>query len=189
MPKEARFIQHIFEDAYQKYGSKILRNILKYISDEEVASDLLQETYLSFWEQLCNNKNILSSESWLMVVSRNKTLTYLKSKNAQSYIPIDDTLLIERSQKEENQESLYNQKQKLLIEAVNNLPQRKREVFVLNQYEGVAIEDVAHLMNISTNSAHEYLRDAVRQLRKQISPSVDALDMLSCIFILSSFFS
>ncbi len=65
---------------YKKYYKNIYLNILKLVQLPQSAEDILQDVFLTFWE----NRNKLSSEQsisgWLFVVSHSKSLSYLKKK-------------------------------------------------------------------------------------------------------------
>jgi RNA polymerase sigma factor (sigma-70 family) len=84
-----------FNAVYNKYHNAVYANILKYVQSKAQAEDILQEVFLSLWENRQNLRENGSVGGWLFVVSHNKSLAFLRKalteKKAFSALPQVET--------------------------------------------------------------------------------------------------
>src|SRR4051794_7452954 len=122
----------------KSYGRQLFDFIRSRVAVTEDAEDILQDV----WYQLSNQNSIDEIESmsgWLHLVARNKiTDSYRKKKNERldNYINDDEELSIENiflaapdsGETKELQQLFWEN----LFDALEELPQAQREVFILN---------------------------------------------------------
>lgn len=65
-----------FNDFYEWFKKKIFYNILAVIPNTDMAEEILQDTFVSFLENIDRIDDNVSSLGYLMKISRNKALTY-----------------------------------------------------------------------------------------------------------------
>jgi RNA polymerase sigma-70 factor (ECF subfamily) len=79
------------------------------------------------------------------------------------------------------QDMLSGQKvEEVLLHALDSLPERCREIFMLNKFEGKKQKDIAAMLNISVNTVEAQMSIAYKKLRIELK---DYLPLL--LFILS----
>jgi len=157
-----------FDALYHQYHHAVYSNIRKLIRQEEAAEDILQEVFLALWE----NRQKLDYErvaGWLFVISYNKSIKYLKRKRRESAVSLVDELLHSNIPEEETgSEELHRFRVSMIEDAVNHLPERKKQVFRLCRYEGKSCDEVARIMDISPTSVNDYLKQSNRFIREYI---------------------
>jgi len=159
-----------FNALYARYHKPVHANILKLIDDQELAIEVLQDVFLSLWQNRFKVQVDRSVGGWLFVVSYHKSLNILRHKLKESVAYVadyPDELWVEDDST--LQEEIYNTQMQILEEAVDVLPKRKREVFRMCRYEGRSKEDVAHLLGLSTQSVSDYLKQSNKAIKKYIS--------------------
>ena len=157
-----------FDSLYYRYYQAVYANIYKMVNQQQCAEDILQEVFLSLWE----NRKSLDMEKvagWLFVVSYNKAATSLKKKLKEPAILVQeaglpDTMLLPA----ETDEQLYQLRLSVVEEAINHLPARKKEVFRLCRFEGRSYDEVAELLGISVMSVKDYLKQSTQFIRKYV---------------------
>jgi len=172
-----------FDALYMKYHQSIYFNIKKLTKDPEVTHDILQEVFISLWEKratMDENKPVLN---WLISVSYNKSINYLKSqlrdelkiKAFCNVNLIDDK---ERNLRELQLDQLEN--------AVKNLSPQKGRVFNLCKLQGKTYDQTAKELNISKYTVKEYLVEAVVNVKDYIKSHPGSFTALFCAgFILA----
>ncbi|KKX48641.1 RNA polymerase sigma factor [Sphingobacterium sp. IITKGP-BTPF85] len=65
-------------------------------------------------------------------------------------------------------EDLYEQQIRMIHQAVEKLPKKKREVFKLCRIEGRSADEVAKIMGISSHSVKDYLKQSNRAIKDYI---------------------
>ena len=158
-----------FDRLYNLYYRAVHLNILKFVKEPEMAKDLLQEVFLSLWHNRFKFDTHETIGGWLFIVSHNKSLNFLRKKLNES-IEYVVTYPVEPEEPGSGieAEELYILQMRLLDEAVNNLPARKKEVFKLCRYEGRSRADVADLLGISLQSVNDYLKQSNAAIRKYV---------------------
>lgn len=173
-----------FDALYHQYHQAVYANIWKIVKQHEAAEDILQEVFLAMWE---NRKKLHAGKvaGWLFVTSFNKSIKYLKQKKKELAPSGIASLYLESLQEEPLSEELYTFQLSMVEEAVNHLPERKKEVFRLCRYEGRSYDEVAGMLGISVNSVKDYLKQSTRFIKDYIiSHQAESLATGASLFIL-----
>lgn len=73
--------QPAFEELYQLTSAKLYGLILKMVSDQDIAADLLQESYTKVWQQAQSYRSDLGNAwAWLCQVTRNTAIDWLRAQ-------------------------------------------------------------------------------------------------------------
>lgn len=186
MPIRQRRI--FFDQAYTRYHKAVYANIRKIVEDESAAEDLFQEVFLCFWEKLSEEDVINSVDSWLFVVSHNKAISYLKKKISESLMIFSEDFTESTVElKEEVEDFEFREEQiRIINEAVSYLSSRKKQVFMLNKYEGKSIEQIASMLNLTPQSVREYLKQSIRFIRQYVFKKKSVKSLPALIFSLVS---
>jgi len=157
-----------FDYLYHKYHHIVYANILKIVKLPVTAEDILQDVFVSLWENRHKLKGP-SIEGWLFVVSYNKSISFLKRSIKLSVDYVENYRLFDQLISEEDlDESIYLSQVMILEKAVNALPKRKKEVFKLCRLEGKSKEEVASILGISPVSVGDYLKQSNKAIRNYV---------------------
>lgn len=157
-----------FDGLYHQYHHAVYSNICKLIGQKEAAEDILQEVFLALWERR-HKLDTARVAGWLFVTSYNKSLKYLKKKSREKAVHLsDDMLYTDIAGEDVTSEDLYSLRISMIEDAVNHLPERKKQVFRLCRYEGRSCDEVARMLDLSPGSVKDYLKQANRQIRDYI---------------------
>lgn len=76
-----------FDTIYQTYHQKIYRLCMGYVNDEELAKDMVQETFIAIWKNLSNFRKESALGTWVYRIAVNNCLRQLdRKKKADSHI-------------------------------------------------------------------------------------------------------
>lgn len=156
-----------FEVLFYKYRNKVKGFAVKIIPSKIDFEEIVQEVFVKVWI----NKESINPEkdfqSYLFSIAKNLILDHLKSAvNRKLYFigeHFQQDLFIE-----DNPESLLidaaeEKLQKLIME----IPERRREIFLLSRFEGLSYRQIAEKLNISENTVDSQIRNALAFLRKE----------------------
>jgi RNA polymerase sigma-70 factor (family 1) len=157
-----------FDTLYWKYHQAVYRNIFKFVKEQIVTEDILQEVFAKLWEK---RKDINASQSvagWLFVISFNLSVDYVRKKMREQTIQkellnldFDDDYSLDRK-------SIYEDQYQLLEKAIANLSPKKRKIVTLCKLEGKTYDEVAEELKISRNTVKEHLSVAMLKLNDYI---------------------
>lgn len=157
-----------FDTLYWKYHQAVYRNIFKFVKEQIVTEDILQEVFAKLWEK---RKEINASQSvagWLFVISFNLSVDYVRKRLREQTIhkellnlDFDDNYSLDRK-------NIYEDQYQLLEKAIAQLSPKKRKIVTLCKLEGKTYDEVAEELKISRNTVKEHLSIAMVKLNDYI---------------------
>lgn len=143
-----------------------LRRMLEPAEAEEV----LQEAYLKLFVALRDDK-ALAPRPFLFRVARNLAISVLRRKkvmekyDTNAGITLHDTTQMEAVERRVSRE----EEQRALVAAINALPPKCRQVFVMRKIDGLSHEQIARILDISHKTVENHLARGMRLCREHIT--------------------
>lgn len=144
-----------------------VRSIIRLIT-KETNEDLEQEVYVKVWKNSDKYKEQGSFKSWVNTIAKNVSKDYLKSvqkRNADS-VTDDDTVFNNVKDKHDTPELrlVSNERQKYIINAVNTLKPKFKEVVLLCEMYGYTYEEAAQKLKCPIGTIKSRLFNAKKEL-------------------------
>lgn len=157
----------IFERYYpllHHYGKNMSQN-------SSLTEDVLQDFFLYLYEHRASLKELDSMKAYLFASFRRRLLRHMKRIAKETHIPLQDFQdsphVVQFSKEELIIEEQSNEiRRTLLIESLNQLPPRQREVLYLRYYNHMNLEEISEVMEISKQGVANTLYKAFKALRK-----------------------
>jgi RNA polymerase sigma-70 factor (ECF subfamily) len=127
--------------------------------------DIVQETFLRIWEK---KQNLIGSGDlpfYLYAAIRNNCLTHLQKQQKTVLRDIEVQELTEtpgEKPRSDNPEADYDT---LLKNALDNLPPKCREVFMLSRISGLTYQQIGQTLDISVKTVENQMCKALKILR------------------------
>lgn len=157
------------------YSKRLMGFIRKRVGNEADAEDILQDV---FYQLIGNTKPIEQLTAWLFTVTRNKITDRNRKKKPELLDDLytegaedagfDWTNLFFDDNSTPETEYLRAIFWETLQEALNELPAAQRDVFVLNEIEGVPFKEIAEQTGETINTLISRKRYAVLHLRERL---------------------
>jgi RNA polymerase sigma-70 factor (family 1) len=154
-----------FEAIFKSY-SKALRNFIYYKSgDLDQSEDLVQEAFVKLWNN-CAKVSIEKAKSFLYTVVNNAFLNEVAHKK----VVLEYQKQSHKSYTHESPEYLLEEKQysDKLQNAIANLPDKQREVFLMNRIDKMSYKEIAETLDLSVKAIEKRMHLALVTLRKTI---------------------
>lgn len=162
--------EEAFCELYLRYKNKLVYYCVRFLKDEELAKDVVQDILSNVWEnhQFIHPNSVFSS--FLFTITRNRIINELRassmheqvilkmteSENCNKVAPADNDLL----------ESEYFG---LLQQSIEQLSPMKKKVFLMSRNEHKSHKEIAQSLNISVNTVQEYVSDSISQIKSCLS--------------------
>jgi RNA polymerase sigma-70 factor, ECF subfamily len=157
----------------------IYRVALQIMGDEQDAEDVLQETYIKAFHSLPNFEGRSSLTTWLYRIAVNEALMMVRKRKLQTVSVEENNTFDPESESESMQivdfcclpegELLSSESRRFLDQAIQNLPETLRVVFVMRDIEGLSIEETAEALGLSESNVKTRLLRARLRLRQELS--------------------
>jgi RNA polymerase sigma factor (sigma-70 family) len=163
----------------RRYNQRLYRVAMSIINDDAEAEDILQVSYIKAYENLAKFAFRSVFSTWLTRILINESLLRLR-KRKQLFTINGDIMNNElyHQHKTESQTPLtkiLNQELKgLLEEAIRNLPEKYRTVFIMREMENMNLAETKECLDISEvnvkvrlNRAKALLRNSLKEYYKK----------------------
>jgi RNA polymerase sigma-70 factor, ECF subfamily len=172
-----------FEQLFKTLFPSLSHFARKYVHDNDTAKEITHDVFLNLWEKRYNIDSSTSLKSYLFTSVYNRCMNYIRDQKKFNR----DEQVFNRLEQEEHialHDHLEEQElESRIIESLNNLPVRCREIFVMNRFEGNKYAEIAEKMDISVKTVETQMSKALRILREKLA---DYLKIL-IIFMISYF--
>jgi RNA polymerase sigma-70 factor, ECF subfamily len=156
----------------------IYRVAFQILGDAQDAEDVLQETYLKAFNSLANFEGRSSLSTWLYRIAINEALMMVRKRRPQT-ISVDEGRTEDDPDSEGMEivnwcclpegELLSSEARYFLDEAIQNLPDTLRVVFVMRDLEGLSIQETSQALGLSESNVKTRLLRARLNLRQVVS--------------------
>ena len=141
------------EDLFRYNYRPLCMYALHYLQDTDLVEDVVQECFTTLWEKLEQGSQVANRRAYLYMTVRNRCLDHLRRKGIQteSLKPYDTE---ERSQIEAK-----------LWTAIDSLPEKCRQVFLMSKRDGLKYEEIAQELGLSVNTVRNQISKALNVLK------------------------
>lgn len=155
----------IFERIYLEQFS-LLRNFLYYkFGNSENAEDITQNAFIKLWEN-CKKVKPSKAKGFLYTTAINLSLNAYKH---QKVVLNFNTNSVKRVENETPEFQLIEKEFQIKIDnAIAELTEKQREVFLLNRIEKIKYADIAEMLTISVKAVEKRMHSALLLMRKKI---------------------
>lgn len=167
----------------QRCNQRMFRVVRGVIRNEAEAEDVVQEAYVHGYEKLGSFRGEASLATWLTRIALNEA--YGRLRRRRDSVDIDDIDMRAPAAQliafpghvlgdDPAEEAARAQLRRLLEQAVDELPEAFRLVYVLRDVEGCSVEETASALEIRQETVKTRLHRARRQLREALTSRVSA---------------
>lgn len=172
-----------FREIMRRCNQRMFRVVRGVIRNEAEAEDVVQEAYVHGYEKLGSFRGEASLATWLTRIALNEA--YGRLRRRRDSVDIDD---IDTSapaaqliafpgcvlDDDPAEEAARAQLRRMLEQAVDELPEAFRLVYVLRDVEGCSVEETASVLEIRPETVKTRLHRARRQLREALTSRASA---------------
>jgi RNA polymerase sigma-70 factor (ECF subfamily) len=161
-----------FGKIYEHYFPKMVRFAREYVTSLQDAENIIQNIFLELLEKGETFDAISNVGAYLFTLSKNRCLDFFRKnvRNKGKIISLDDPhneeikLKIEALQ--QFREDIFSEHdiEAVLEMAVNRLPEKCRETFILSRRESLCHKEIADRLAISPNTVQNHISKAIRRL-------------------------
>lgn len=166
-----------FNKAFDLYYSRLCFFTDKFLHDFDLSRSVVQQVFVDMWIKR-EKLQVTSLQSYLFQSVRNASLDLLKHRKAES------KYLSSLESEEKNQMTDWMEEAELanrINQAIQKLPEKCREIFVLCRFEELKYTEIATRLNISVKTVEMQIGIALKKLRKELS-DYQMIQMFSVFF-------
>lgn len=124
---------------------------LGYVEDQDEAFDVAQEIFVRVWKRLATCTDLERFGPWLMSIARNACLDHLRRRKARpprQDVPAAEMHDLRSGGPTPEDDWLSTTRQRLVHRALGRLSDINREIILLKDIQGLALEDIAGMLEL-----------------------------------------
>ena len=149
-----------YNRAVEQYSDNVYRFVLKNCRKEELAQDIVQDSFEKLWTKL-ESVDAQKVKSYLFTTAYHTMLDHLKKENR-------NTEFEQGNEKEHYHSEQYSDLSEVLEAALARLPEVQRSVILLRDYEGYSYEEIGELCSLSESQVKVYIYRGRLQLKNYL---------------------
>ena len=140
------------------------------VKSEAEADDVMQDLFLKIWLNRTTLTTLDNPFGWIYTVLSHTISNHLRTK-IRHELKLNKLKTITTYHLEEELDARFTES--LIDEAARLLPEKRKQVFLLNKKEGLSRKEIAERLNVSENTVRNQLSKAVQFLREQLDYNGD----------------
>lgn len=177
-----------FADIFHRYKSPLFDYGMKITKSQVAAEELVQECFIKLWLSRQNLPSVGNPVGYLHIMARNAGVDYLRRLSLDAGLQQKVWAGISATENPTMQKVQVSETQRLIDEAVAQLPTQQREVFMLSRYEGLNYEQIGLQMGIADNTVKNHLVKALKFIREYLGNKYGSPILLIIMSLPGSFF-
>ncbi|MBN1567712.1 MAG: sigma-70 family RNA polymerase sigma factor [Acidobacteria bacterium] len=163
-----------FRTLYECYSSRIFNFLYRLLGTKHEAEDATQQTFLISLHRIGSLRNPQLFESWIYRIARNEVYQKYRRKQVDSLDDDDSRAFAEIAE----DPRLHGQPEKILLNeelgealqsALNSLPLKMREVFILAVIDDMSYQDISDIVGRSLLSVKKDIYRARMAAKERLS--------------------
>jgi RNA polymerase sigma-70 factor, ECF subfamily len=158
-----------FEMLFQLYHKRVYAFAFRLLSSAQDAEEIVQNVFMAIWSQRKDIHISTSFLSYLFGIARHMIYQCIQRKiHQEAFVEFylennqDYTFITE-------EEVLFRELEGTLHRLIRELPERRREIFVLSRVEGLSYKAISEKLGISENTVDTQIRHALAYLRNKLT--------------------
>lgn len=154
-----------FQDIFEQYYTPI-KNFLYYkCGDVDQSEDLAQDVFIKLWDKR-DEVQLDTVKSYLYAIAGNMLLNKIRH----------DKVVVNFAERNKNQQNEHSPEFQLeekefkeeLEKVISQIPEKQREVFLMNRIEELTYKEIAARLEISVKAVEKRMHGALSNLREHI---------------------
>ena len=168
--------EETFKELYASYFLKLKDFACEYVIFDEDAENIVQDLFVDIWEKeelISTNLNLMpylftSVKNRCLNLLRHKTVVQKNADKIQEEYHI--MLQMNLESLEAFDQHLFSEPdiEEIVTRAINTLPEKCREIFIMNKIEGKKQKEIATELQISLSTIESQMSIAYTKLKKEL---------------------
>jgi RNA polymerase sigma-70 factor (ECF subfamily) len=164
------------EMLYERYSRLVYSTVFRIVGSVSDAEEVTQEVFLRVWKNAGKfDPSKGSALAWLMAITRRLAIDRTRSKHFKSQKSEVNlaAVNVEESQRGKHEGAeivmIKTEEARIMLDALNNLPEQHRRMIDLAYYEGLSHSKIASRLNMPLGTVKTMIRKAVIDLRSMLN--------------------
>ena len=144
--------ERAFREIVDSYSERLYWHVRRFLCSHEDTDALLQDIFIKIWSALPSFRGDSQLYTWLYRIATNETLNFLNKQKVRSALQFES--LSSKMEEKIDEDPWFNgdSMQRLLMKAIQKLPEKQRLVFTMRWFDDLSYEDISEILNTSVGA-------------------------------------
>jgi RNA polymerase sigma-70 factor (family 1) len=158
----------VFTEIFSVYYRDTVMFAFSFTHDVETAEEIVQDVFVKLWEDHEKLNITVSIKSYILKTIQNKCIDWHRHKkivNNHSNCIINNSPLYEY---DTDNYILRSELEGRIENAIADLPEKVKEAFIMNRFEGLKYKEIASKLNVSVRTVEVRISKALVLLKEKL---------------------
>ena len=167
-----------FEQLFRSYFTPLCSFAQKFVHDSDEAKDIVHNVFINLWNKREHIDLETSLKSYLFQGVQNRSLNFIRDNKrlVQFDAPQNELELNKFLDSKDHLET--SEAEGRINGALDDLPEKCKEIFMMNRFDGLKYREIAEKLNISVKTVETQMSRALKTLREKLSDMITTLIVL-----------
>lgn len=173
--RKAQSFESGFRKLVQLYQERLYWHIRQMLDSHDDTDEVLQNTFIKVYKGIKHFRGDSKLYTWMYRIATNESITFLKKKKKYATIDLDheESGLAHKLKADDYFDG--NQATQLLKRALDCLPDKQRQVFVLRYYDELSYKEMSEILDTSVGGLKASYHHAVKKIETFVKENIDTL--------------
>ena len=159
---------------FDYYYHSLCAFVFPYVKDKQAVEDIVVDCFVKLWENRASLEIKSSLQNYLVTLVKNSAIDYLRKKQPQFFDLSQFNAIADEEREPLKDTGILNQ----LYEAINKLPEQRRQILKMAAFEGKTYPQIADELQISVNTVKTQMGRSYQFLREELKVSQRTIHLL-----------
>lgn len=156
-----------YRQLYQRYYKPLVLFAMRFIDEQQMAEDVVEDVVVSIWESSNSFSTLLSFEGYVYNAVRNRAINMLRHSDVHQRFENEMKSGRAEAAYDSDDANSFEEQYIQLFEALDSLPKRCQEVIHL-YIDGLSNAEIAERLQLSVETVKTHRKRALAMLRTQL---------------------
>ncbi len=156
------------DEIYKFFYPKLYVFAKSFLKVEDDINDILQDVFVKLWLSREKIGKVETFNSYLFTIAKNAIVSYFREKSKDQKFEARVKEILVSAENEYNDELEYKDLKQNLESIIDQLPDKRKQIFKLSREEGLSNKEIAEKLDISVKTVEDHMRHALRFIRKHL---------------------
>lgn len=172
---------------YNLYLEELYRYVYLFTKSRELSEEIVQDVFVKVWEMKEGLAMVGMFKAYVFKMARNQVMDHYRRQQAEFRFQTLSAPFTEESNDQTDSDLIYGQYYQIAQEAINRLPEKRKEIFELKTTTELSLDEIATKLNISKSVVKKQLYAATDFVKRYLRQHGEVITDM--VIILFSFFN
>lgn len=155
--------ERAFDALFRHYSALVYRFAYSYLKSRPAAEEIVQECFIKIWEKRAQLRDDVPLKGYLFTTAHHAVLNELRRD--QHHLRLHGQVAAAAGPASVPNEVEYREMEALYQAALEQLPPKQREAFLLSRQQGLSYPEIAERQGVSVKTVEAHMLQALKTLR------------------------